>query len=888
MATVLHNPLYAGIIRKIPDTITPIVESKRDYEFRKIIEGVDANPWGDTSLYTSDDLVLMWKSDFQLKNQVPGRKNPFLSNVLGPQYNLQADGSYQSNVLNMLTNSGFVGAVSGTPGTAPSGWTWGNSGGTLIVDGNSFAFSTNNSRHYVSRAIPVLANTQYCYTVSIWFNGLTRLDSVVSIDNRIPSGNVTIYLNDVFQPLSGHMPPAGLYSVRVIYSIGSTAGNIDFRVGCGINGNDTAYAIFSNPQLTEGPVARPYVKSPVGGTALGDVVDVIGGRKMLRTCGAVTNLLTSGRDDFRNWTTITRTNIIKEANYYRLSRSELNQSSVVLQTMLLTSGIAHTVSITAKSTGEGNLFGIRIQTTYPKRVDAVVDLSNGNIKSITSHTLPLPTVSVHPVGNGEYRISITGIPDDTIGAFIVGSASNETGTWEIGVSSALSVLVRDPQLTASAYPLPYTPPGTTMPASQATTTNGPWFSLPQYDDAETSDGLFKRDGVELNNFTPIDAATTTAWTPLRTRNNLSISDRHMIVLVVDAISGGSLNVYCQNATQVGVITAPGTYMYTSNPSGSHTNFAITPAHSNMVVKVSSISIQKLIPATKTNRVWAALDGEPDGVELWRTPTEFFGGSVSYNNGAITFSGGLSNQRAVITNAGIQYPARYSITFEVYDYVSGNVRLMLYGPANQVYVGSNIASNGYVRLSVEIPATTGSVANAIQFQTQQDNTVLKIRNISIQRIQPKPMTLAWRGVMGVGSVNLVGNTAAQNILSSSPSVLRPMYYQGHATTEASSAIIVSSDGTNFPTLAGVWQRNTGFIKLIQINSDGSQIRVGYFRIGIDSAITWRAWMSYDGSFNPDNAYKLLIGFLGTLPLWHDTIAIWDKQVDDATLLKEMLK
>ena len=44
-------------------------------------------------------------------------------------------------------------------------------------------------------------------------------------------------------------------------------------------------------------------------------------------------------------------------------------------------------------------------------------------------------------------------------------------------------------LTATAYPVPYTPPGVTQPASNATATNGVWFSNPQYLDKVAGAGV---------------------------------------------------------------------------------------------------------------------------------------------------------------------------------------------------------------------------------------------------------------------------------------------------------------------------------------------------------------------------------------------------------------
>ena len=80
----------------------------------------------------------------------------------------------------------------------------------------------------------------------------------------------------------------------------------------------------------------------------------------------------------------------------------------------------------------------------------------------------------------------------TLQVFGAGSVSCSYGTATVGSPLTFTAIVGSVtftptgatlwMLTATAYPVPYTPPGTTMPASHATTTGGPWFGLPQYDD----------------------------------------------------------------------------------------------------------------------------------------------------------------------------------------------------------------------------------------------------------------------------------------------------------------------------------------------------------------------------------------------------------------------
>lgn len=76
----------------------------------------------------------------------------------------------------------------------------------------------------------------------------------------------------------------------------------------------------------------------------------------------------------------------------------------------------------------------------------------------------------------------------TLQVFGAGSASCSYGTATVGAPLTFTATAGTTtftpsgaalwMLTATAYPTPYVPPGVTQPASNATTTNGTWFALP--------------------------------------------------------------------------------------------------------------------------------------------------------------------------------------------------------------------------------------------------------------------------------------------------------------------------------------------------------------------------------------------------------------------------
>ena len=296
-------------------------------------------------------------------------------------------------------------------------------------------------------------------------------------------------------------------------------------------------------------------------------------------------------------------------------------------------------------------------------------------------------------------------------------------------------------LTATAYPVPYVPPGVTQPASNATTTGGSWFANPDGSELwKALDG--QADGVELNNFAPIDVSTTVAWTPLRTRNDISLTHRHAILLQVDEISGGSIHVYCQNSLQVATINSPGIYTIRSTPSGTHSSFSITPNRTGMTVKISFISIQ--------------------------------------------------------------------------------------------------------------------------------------------RIQPQPLTIATRVRMGVGS----GDLPNSSNLSIASCLGADSISTARIDSVGNAVVHRAYDGSTDINRAGAWPRNAIINRVTQVNTEGTQFRVGYMIEGTHTTIQWGSWTNYDSSFNPSTLYRLMLGYNNAYPMWFSRITAWKEQVSDERILEAL--
>ena len=138
-----------GLILNTPDNIKSNI--------KKFPNNVSCYPWGN---YNNTgkmpvDAILHWDADINSYKELVEGSHLFQYNVLSPQYQRNADGSYSNvgakpavdvfdgerwlrscgAVTNMLANSVFAGAVSGAPGTAPTGWAQYQQAGASVVVG---------------------------------------------------------------------------------------------------------------------------------------------------------------------------------------------------------------------------------------------------------------------------------------------------------------------------------------------------------------------------------------------------------------------------------------------------------------------------------------------------------------------------------------------------------------------------------------------------------------------------------------------------------------------------------------------------------------------------------------------------------------------------------
>lgn len=163
---------------------------------------------------------------------------------------------------NLLTNTAFVGGVSGNPGTAPTGWAFGSTGGTLeFNDSGELVITTVNSRHFIqpSPTISCEAGVTYCYSVIITANpdNLAIVDVMLFVGQ--PSGFTgTIYLNGV-AGLGSRIPQPGDVIARTV-SHATEDYILQARIGMGVSANRTGTIGFTQPQFEIGEHRSNYQK----------------------------------------------------------------------------------------------------------------------------------------------------------------------------------------------------------------------------------------------------------------------------------------------------------------------------------------------------------------------------------------------------------------------------------------------------------------------------------------------------------------------------------------------------------------------------------------------------------------------------------------------------
>lgn len=162
--------------------------------------------------------------------------------------------------------------------------------------------------------------------------------------------------------------------------------------------------------------------------------------------------------------------------------------------------------------------------------------------------------------------------------------------------------------------------------------------------------------------------------------------------------------------------------------------------------------------------------------------------------------------------------------------------------------ATVAPMPYVEPGVSVASAAGSTTNGLAWPMSAEMTAAL----------SGACTVAAEVTMGVSKTAYDGTTNGYvSARDSSADVL----YSNDTTRKFAAR---SYDGVNAPAVTAVdWANNERHLKVVQTNALGTQFRVGNQRIGIDSAIQWGSWVTYDGSFNPRTHLRAAFG--NTVPL-----------------------
>lgn len=166
---------------------------------------------------------------------------------------------------NLLTNSGFAGAATGTPGTVPNGWTLGFGTGSIAaiaadaaLGGSSVTVSATAARHLFHQLLNAAPGTTWMLSADVVVSQPVAIEQIIVFASQPADATQTFYL-DGAQVTNGAQVPAGAHKVAVKLILTATAGtSMQARVGIGCAGTATGTVKISNPQLEAGGSITAY------------------------------------------------------------------------------------------------------------------------------------------------------------------------------------------------------------------------------------------------------------------------------------------------------------------------------------------------------------------------------------------------------------------------------------------------------------------------------------------------------------------------------------------------------------------------------------------------------------------------------------------------------
>lgn len=304
------------------------------------------------------------------------------------------------------------------------------------------------------------------------------------------------------------------------------------------------------PHTFNQAILAPQFQRQADGSVIGVgakvAADFYGGERWVRSCGAIANLLPSGAEGF---TTSWGYNGCSLVSGKVVAAASTSQKYFTSPLYAFTSGVAYTQALRLKYSGVryvqltmgGAAFGSSQYANFDL-IDGTVAFSTGCIASIVA------------IGDS-FLCSITATATATASASgvvcafapVFNSVRLPVGFVGDGV---IGVIPSEPIFTATAYPVPYVPPGVTQPASNATATNGMWFANPDdlaLWDLLTGDAMAAGIRVRLN-FASTDLPNSS------TLNIVTPDDVAGRFLTIQKDAGGALTAKLSDGTNTASVT----------------------------------------------------------------------------------------------------------------------------------------------------------------------------------------------------------------------------------------------------------------------------------------------------------------------------------------------
>ena len=205
----------------------------------------------------------------QIQTSVAGNQPDASGNMVPwPVNHPGRGGMVQPAYSNLLQNSKFEGAVSGTPGTVPTNWTYSTIGAAALVysaANTSIQLTATASRCFFAKSVTLAVSTTYRFDFLATCDGVLQLGHIVA-HAGIPAGATASYRLDDATVADTAVPAAGAHRIALVIVVVATGGSVQFRVGCGPLVAVTGTVTISQPQLVASVYQMPYAASGAGAT----------------------------------------------------------------------------------------------------------------------------------------------------------------------------------------------------------------------------------------------------------------------------------------------------------------------------------------------------------------------------------------------------------------------------------------------------------------------------------------------------------------------------------------------------------------------------------------------------------------------------------------------